>query len=78
MWPVHEEHRLIFSALSERTRTRLNSEQWIGRDDPVSWFARSLELNSLDFWLWGYLNTLVCSAPINGLEVLEQRVENAC
>jgi hypothetical protein len=34
----------------------------------------TLDLNPLDFWLWGRLNTLVCSAV---LQVLQQQVENA-
>jgi hypothetical protein len=29
-------------------------------------------------WLWKHLKTLVYSAPINDLEVLQLRVENAC
>jgi hypothetical protein len=33
---------------------------------------------SLDFWLWGHLNTSVYSAPISSLGVLQQRVDNAC
>jgi hypothetical protein len=53
-------------------------EQWIGRGGPVNWPARSPDLSALDSWLWGHLKTLVYSAPINDLEVLQQRVENAC
>jgi hypothetical protein len=58
--------------------TQTYGEQWIGRGSPVSWPARSPDLNPLDFWLWGHLKALVYSAPINGLEVLQERVENAC
>jgi hypothetical protein len=53
-------------------------EQWIGRWGPVNWSARSPDLNPLDFWLWGHLNTLVYSAPISDLVVLQQRAENVC
>jgi hypothetical protein len=52
-------------------------EQWIGQGGLVNWPARSPDLNPLDFWLWGHLNTSVYSAPSNDLEVLQQRVENA-
>jgi hypothetical protein len=53
-------------------------EQWIGRGGPVNWPARSPDLNPLEFWLRGHVEALVYSARINGLEVLQHRVENAC
>jgi hypothetical protein len=62
-------------------RQRLNQtfgEQWIGSGGPVNWPARSPDLNPLDFWLWVHLKILLYSAPISDLEVLEQRLENAC
>jgi hypothetical protein len=43
------------------------AEQWIGREGPVNWPARTPDLNHLDFWLWGYLNSWVYAAPINDL-----------
>jgi hypothetical protein len=52
-------------------------EQWIRHGSPANWPARSPDLNPLNFWLWGHLETLVCSEAINDLEVLT-RVENAC
>jgi hypothetical protein len=53
-------------------------EQWIRRGGPVNWPARSPDLNPQDIWLWRHLKTSVYSAPINDLEVLQQRAENAC
>jgi hypothetical protein len=32
----------------------------------------------MDFWLQGHLKILVYLAPINDLQILQQRVENAC
>jgi hypothetical protein len=52
--------------------------QWIGRRSRVNWPVWSPALNSLELWLWGHAKTLMHSAPINDLEVLQQRVENAC
>jgi hypothetical protein len=78
MWSMHDgapPHCL------RTVRQHLNQtfgEQWIGRGGPVNWPARSPDLNSLDFWLPGHLKALVCSAPISDLEVLQQRVQNAC
>jgi hypothetical protein len=70
-------HHLIFSALWDRTWTRLPVNQSIGCGGPVNRLARSPDVNPLDFWLWGHLKTLVCSVPINDLGVLQQRVDNA-
>ncbi|EFN79461.1 hypothetical protein EAI_08372, partial [Harpegnathos saltator] len=34
-------------------------ERWIGPHGPVAWPARSPDLTSLDFYLWGYLKDIV-------------------
>jgi hypothetical protein len=57
-------------------RRRLNwnfGEEWTERRGLVDWLKGSLDLNRLNFWLWGHLKTLIYSAPINDLEVLQQR-----
>ena len=33
--------------------------QWIGRQGPVPWPPRSADLTPLDFYLWGYLKSVV-------------------
>jgi hypothetical protein len=55
----------------------LFGEQWIGRGCLANWPVWSPYLNPLDFWLWRHLKTLVYSAPINDLEVLQLPIENA-
>jgi hypothetical protein len=65
-------HHLLFSVLSDSTRTRLNGEQWIGCGGTVNWPAGSPDFNSLDFWLWAHLKTVVYSAPISDFVVLQQ------
>lgn len=51
--------------------------QWIGRNGPVLWPARSPDFNSCDFFLWGYLKNLVYATPVNSLEDLTARLHNA-
>lgn len=51
--------------------------RWIGRFGPVSWPPRSPDLTSCDFFLWGYMKNLVYSEPIDNLQQLRRRVENA-
>jgi hypothetical protein len=51
--------------------------RWIGRNGPVAWPARSPDLNPCDFFLWGYMKELVYSVPVDTIEILQERVENA-
>jgi hypothetical protein len=62
-----------FLRIAEQHLNQTFAEQWIERGGPVNWSGRSPDSNSLDFWLWGHLNTFVYSAPINDLQVLQQR-----
>jgi hypothetical protein len=78
MWLCMMGHHLIFSALSHSTRTRLGWTVEAGSGGSVNWPARSPELKPLDFWLWGHLQTMMYSALINNLEILQQYIENAC
>jgi hypothetical protein len=77
MWPVHE-GTASSSPHCQRAPVPDLGKQCIGRGDLVNWSARSFDLNSMDFCLWGYLNNSVYLAPINVLELLQQRVKNAC
>ena len=35
------------------------SEQWIGRDEPISWPPHLPDITPLDFFLWGYVKDTV-------------------
>lgn len=37
--------------------------RWIGRGGPVTWAARSPDLNPLDFFYWGYVKSIVYETP---------------
>jgi hypothetical protein len=78
MWFMHNEAPPHFLGTVRQHLNQAFGEQWIGREGPVNWPARSPDCNSLDVWLWGRLKTLVYPAPIIDLEVLQQRAENAC
>jgi hypothetical protein len=51
--------------------------RWIGRNGPVLWPARSPDLNPCDFFLWGHLKQIVYETPVNTVEELTVRVNNA-
>lgn len=52
--------------------------QWIGRNGPVEWPARSPDLTSPDFYLWGYIKNLVYNNRPDNRAEMEQRIRDAC
>lgn len=40
--------------------------------------ARSPDLTPLDFFLWGYLQSIVYQIPINNIEDFQQKIITAC
>ncbi|XP_029659319.1 uncharacterized protein LOC115233172 [Formica exsecta] len=47
---------------SRQVRQILNArfpEKWMGRGGPISWPARSPDLNVLDFFVWGYVKSII-------------------
>jgi hypothetical protein len=53
-------------------------DRWIGEGGRTAWPPRSLDLNPLDFYLWGHLNNLVYATPVNNEEALHHRTVKAC
>jgi hypothetical protein len=49
----------------------------IGGNGPVLWPARSPDLNPCEFFLWDHLKQIVDGTPINTVEELTVRVNNA-
>ena len=76
MWFMHDGGPPHFLHIVRRHLTQAFNEQWIGQEGPVVWPARSLDLNPLDFWLWGHLKTLVYSTPVNDINTLQDRIFN--
>ncbi len=62
---------------SKRVRAWLNqkfNDRWIGRGGPISWAPRSLDLNPLDFFLWGHLKTNVYKTRVEDINDLKTRI----
>lgn len=77
MWFMHDGAPPHFS---RRVRDFLNATypRWIGRGGPTAWPPRSPDLNPLDFFLWGYMHTLIYEGgEIENVEELQQRIFNA-
>lgn len=77
MWFMHDGAPPHFS---RAVHNFLNATypRWIGRGGPKAWPPRSPDLNPLDFFLWGYMKSLVYSdGEIENVEDLRQRIINA-
>jgi hypothetical protein len=53
------------------------ADRWIERNGPISWPARSPDLNPCDFYLWGHMKQLVYTNEIATVEELRRRIFNA-
>ncbi|GBM14755.1 hypothetical protein AVEN_72022-1 [Araneus ventricosus] len=51
--------------------------RWIGRGGPVPWPPRSPDLLNLDYFLWGYLESIVYETPVDSDEDLVARISVA-
>lgn len=47
------------------------NDRWIGRWGPMQWPARSCDMTSLDFWLWGYLKDRVYATKPRSIDQLK-------
>lgn len=70
--PPHNSN-LVTQFLNERFEN-----QWIGNSGPLRWPARSPDLSPLDFFLWGYLKTVVFETQPLNLEDLQNKIVQAC
>lgn len=52
-------------------------DRWIGRHGPIHWPARSPDLTTCDFWLWGYLKSKVYQRRVQNVEDLRERIIDA-
>lgn len=66
---------------SRQVREYLNNryhDNWIGLHGPVLWPARSPDLTSPDFYLWGFLKNLVFASKPTTREDMMERIRVAC
>lgn len=78
MWIQHDGAPAHYTLDVRQYLNQKFPNRWIGRGGPVAWPARSPDLNPLDFFLWGYVKSLVYDTPIVTQEDLLARVMAAC
>jgi hypothetical protein len=70
--------RHILAVLCKMSSSNTYHYRWIGRGGPTAWPPRSPDLNPLDLYLWGHLETLVYAAPVDNEEAFHHRIVDAC
>lgn len=78
MWFMHDGAPAHFSVLAREYLNQVYPNKWIGRGGPQPWPPRSPDLNSLDFFLWGHIKSLVYTTPIENEDDLINRIIAAC
>ena len=78
MWYQHDGCPAHYSATAREILNRDYPDRWIGRRGPVHWPARSPDLTSPDFFLWGYIKDNVYQQIPTTPENLCQQIRNVC
>lgn len=78
MWFMHDGAPPHYSLEARQHLNERFEGRVIGRGCPVNWPPRSPDLNPMDFFVWGYLKSLVYSSPVETVEELEERVFHHC
>lgn len=71
MWFMHDEAPPHFSNNVKDDLNNTYGSQWIGQNGPVEWQPISSDLTPSDFFLWGWMKSIVYSTPINTQEAKE-------
>jgi hypothetical protein len=77
LWFQHDGAPEHFSAQTQQHLNTQFPDRWLGRGGPVSWPARSPDLISLDFFLWGHLKEIVYRDPPTDMENLTAKFHAA-
>lgn len=78
MWFQQDGAPPHFARIVRNYLNEIFPERWIGRGGPVQWPARSPDLTSPDFFLWGYLKNVVYRQQTTTRENMRERIINAC
>ena len=63
VWFQHDGAPPHFAAIARDTLNELFDDHWIGRAGPIAWPPRSPDLTPMDFFLWGYIKSIVYETP---------------
>lgn len=67
----------IHRSVQRLLRQHFGSERVISQYFPTEWPPRSPDITPCDFWLWGYLKSVVYAGGVPNLHVLKQNIRRA-
>jgi hypothetical protein len=74
MWFMHDGAPAHFTLNVRHFLNVSYGPQWIGRGGPTAWPPRSPDLNSCNFYLWGYMKSMVYRTAVNTQDDLLNRI----
>lgn len=77
MWFQHDGAPAHFDGGARNVLNRRFGEKWIGRGGPQIWPPRSPDLNPIDFFVWGFMKSLVYETIVETEEDLIARIQAA-
>lgn len=78
MWYQHDGAPAHWGVIVRNYLNANFQHRWIGRGGPVQWPARSPDLTSPDFFLWGFIKNQVYAKAPTTAEDMKNRIRNAC
>lgn len=78
MWWQHDGAPPHFSQQVTEYLHNIFPGRWIGRNGIIHWPARSPDITPLDFFLWGYLKSIVYATQPTDLEDLKNKIIGTC
>jgi hypothetical protein len=76
-WFQHDGAPAHFSAQTQQHLNTQFPDRWLGRGGPVSWPAKSPDLNPLDLFLCGHLKEIIHRDPPSDMEELTAKFHAA-
>lgn len=77
MWYMQDGAPPHFSLQVRNYLNEVFPNRWIGRGSQFPWPPRSPDFNPMDFYVWGYMKSLVYSKTIDTREELWRRIQEA-
>lgn len=77
VWYQHDGAPPHFARVSRNWLDAEFGPRWIGRGGPVAWPPRSSDLTPLDFFFWGYVQSIMYATEPVTLDNLRDRIQQA-
>ncbi|KAL7644692.1 UNVERIFIED_CONTAM: hypothetical protein RMT77_004233 [Armadillidium vulgare] len=77
MWFMHDGAPSHYSRIVTDYLNTTYGHRWVGRNGLVKWLPQSSDLTPLNYFLWGWMKSMVYSTSVGTQEELQNRIEVA-